>query len=170
MKKILLLVLLILMKVDSMERWGVYFDVVHSGVQGSIVAKVAHDNDNVKLLGHEFEEKDQLNLAEEEDSLEIVGSNVDNGTIGIYSSENPNASLLNFVVHKTSKYAPATISFVDVTPGLIAVMYRPSMGGGDNFVLALGHNEADISVQTVQQAQHLGHLQMYFPVTKMIGQ
>ena len=111
-----------------------------------------------------------MNLAEEQDSLEIVGSNVDNGTIGIYSSEDPNTSLLDFIVRKTSKYAPATINFVNVTPGLIAVMYRPSMGGGDNFVLALGYKESDISVQTVQQAQYLGHLQMYFPVIKMIGQ
>jgi hypothetical protein len=170
MRKIFLALVVFNVEVNCMEKWAAYFDVVHGGMEGRVVAKVVPDNNNVKLLDHEFEERDQLNLTEEEDTLEVVVSNANSGTIGIYSSEDLDNSLLNFVVQKTGKHAPATVIFENISRGLRAVAYRPSMGVGDNFVLAFGQRESDISISTVQQAQHLGRLQMYFPVSSVVGQ
>lgn len=170
MKKILLMLLAFSVDARCMDKRAIYLDVVHSGVEGPIIAKVVSNDGGVKLLGHEFEEKDQLNLIEEEDSLGVVVFNADGGTIGIYSSEDPENSLLNFVVQKSSNHTPATVNFVNIGRGLRAALYRPSMSGGDSFVLALGRKESDISVSTVQEAQQFGYLQMFFPVSSMVGQ
>jgi hypothetical protein len=169
MKKIFLALAILNVEANCMERWGAYFNVVHNGIGQLVVAKVAPGNNDVKLLGHEFEEKNQLNLAEEEDALEVVVSNINSGTIGIYSSENLESSLLNFVVRKTAKHAPATVDLTNVGAGMMAVLYRPSMGGGDNFVLALGHSESDVSASTVRQSQRLGRIQTYFPIKSIVG-
>jgi hypothetical protein len=169
MKKIFLVLVVFGVEANCMEKWTAYFSVTHNGIEEGIIAKVAPNGNNIKLLGHMFEEEDQLDLTEEEDSLEVAISNANTGTIEICSSENTQNHLLSFLVQKTGKHVPATVNFIDVSRGIMAVLYRPSMGGGDNFVLAFGRRESDVAVSTVQQAQRLGHLQMYFPVCSMVG-
>lgn len=172
MKKIFFALFVLNMEANCMREWEVSVDVVHKGVKGAIVARVAANNDNVKLLNYTAEEKDQVNLSEEKDSLAIVVSREDSAAIGIYSSEDSDNSLLSFTLRKEGDYMPAKAEFVHVSPSLRAVFYRPSMGGGDNFVLAIGYKESDVSIPAVQQAQtqHLSYLQMYFAVNSVIGQ
>lgn len=172
MKKIFLTLFIFNIGVECMEKWEVYVNMVHDGVEGDIVAKVESNADDVKLINYEAEERNQVILSEEEDSLEIVVSSANNATIGIYSSEDLNNSLLSFVLKKTGNHMPAKAEFSNIGYGLRAIFYRPSMGGGDNFVLAIGRKESDVSVSAVQQAltHQLSYLQMYFPVISAVGQ
>ncbi len=155
-------------KVSCTDDWAAYFNVLHKGIEGVIIVKTLEISDSVKLMGNAFEKEDQVQLDGQNKEFELVAnSTTKKGKLGISKVDSTgNNLLLTFTVQKSDKDSPAKIVDFITVPGIIAILYRPSMGGGDNFVLALGHQQSDVSSAVVQEvlATPSGYQQTYFPL------
>lgn len=154
-------------KVSCTDDWAAYFNVLHKGIEGVIIAKTLEISDSVKLMGNAFEKKDRVQLDGQNKEFELVADTAE-GKLGIFQlGSTGDIPLLEFTVQKSDKDGPAKIvDFITVSPGIVATLYRPSMGGGDNFVLALGRRQSDVSSAVVQEvlATPSGYQQTYFPL------
>lgn len=164
MKKVLLAGVVI----SGLELFGMgkatYFEIVHEGIS-PITVKVS---DGLRLLDASFNKVGELNISSEgeEDGFEVsMDDNVSSGTVSIYNNQND--TLLKFYIEKNSRYSPAVVDFLNIGNNTKAVLYRPSMGGGDRFVLAIGDKGADISMTKMQQSLPFGSIQFFSQVCKM---
>ena len=176
MKKTILTVIFIVFNfsvANCEEKWEAYVDVVHKGIEDSIIAKISPSIDNVKLIDHMAEEKDQINLAENKMKLDILFSNINIGDIVISKETESERNLLKITFQREDEYSQAEVKLSEIAPGIRAVVYNPIIGGGYSFVLALGHSEADVSISAVQevlqQQQPLMRLQSYFQIASGVG-
>lgn len=153
--------------VFSFELFGmkkiVYFNTIHESNQ-SITARVS---DGIKLVDTSLKEVEQFEIQpEEEDGFE-VSLNSTSGIVRVYDTTNLENEILKFSIEKKSCYTPATVKLLAVAPETKAVLYRPSMGGGDNFVLAIGKKTSDFSVAKVQSLLPFGNIQYYISVDEI---
>jgi hypothetical protein len=153
-------------EVDCMNGGNVYFKMVSNNIEGHIVAKVP-EAENLKLVDSSLERVNRIEIENEEE--EDVATSGDNGIVEIYSSNDEDVKLLEFSVQKPSRYIPAVVTLQNPNEMIKAILYRQSMGGGDNFILAIGRIESDISVVKMQQVLPFGSIQMYFPVSTIVG-
>ena len=141
----------------------VCFQIVSDGIKGNIVAKVPETGE-LRLMGSSVETVTRVEITDQQmDDIATSGS----GTVEVYSSNDESKKLLEFNVEKLNGYTPAKVSLQNPDATVEAILYRPSMGGGDNFVLAIGHVGSDLSVARMQKVLPFGSVQMFFPVCRV---
>lgn len=162
------IIFLVVIIASSLELFGVekaaYFEMVHKKIP-QITAKVS---DGLKLLDNSFSKVEELSISSdgEDNGFEVsMRDDINSGTVSIYPSGNDDQNpLLTFEIQKNSRYCPATVKFLSVENNTKAVLYRPSMGGGDRFVLAIGKEDEDVSSEKMQQSLPFGSIQFFIPV------
>ncbi len=143
----------------------VYFDTIHE-TNPSITARVS---DEMKLVDSSLNEVSELTISSgEESGFEVfLRDGYRSGIVSVYDSRDLDNVLLKFSIEKASSYFPAKVQILSVAPSMRSVLYRPSMGGGDNFVLLIGDKTSDFSIEKVQRSLPFGSIQSYTPVGDM---
>lgn len=149
----------------GMER-VVYFNTIHKD-NPKITAKVS---EGMMLFDSSSLQKvNELVIpSEEEDGFEVsLNQNCQRGIVSVYDINASEQILLKFSLEKISRYSPATIKLLEVATNTKAILYRPSMGGGDRFVLLISNRESDFSMKKIQESLPFGKIQFYIPICEI---
>jgi len=143
----------------------VYFDIIHRD-NPKITAKVS---EGMKLFDGSLKEVNEIVIpSEEEDGFEVsLNQNCNRGIVFMYDINDSKQTLLKFSLEKISNNYPATVKFLEVETNIKAVLYRPSMGGGDRFVLLIGNKKSDFSIKMIQESLPFGEIQFYIPICEI---
>lgn len=143
----------------------VFFNTIHWD-NPKITVKVS---EGMMLFDNSLQKVKELIIpSEEEDGFEVIlNENCDNGIVFMYDPNNFKRVLLKFSIEKKSSYFPATVKFLEVASNTKAVLYRPSMGGGDRFVLLIGNKNSNFSMKKLQESLPFGEIQFYIPICEI---
>lgn len=151
-------------EVCCMEK-TVYFSTIHED-NPSITVRAY---DGIKLLDSFLTGVDEVVISTAiEDGFEVsLSHNLTSGTVAVYSSDNLQNVLLKLSVEKTSSYSPAIVKLLEKAQKTKATLFRPSMGGGDSFVLMIGVIGSDFSSAKIQSILPFGAMQFYAPIEEL---